>query len=156
MFHNDHHTMNFNMKLITIDSDSIEIPPIEYSHKVTLNSDKFRKIIKHLIVTGGDTVCIDSVKNKICFNIFGNVCNTDITIKHNNASIEGRIKLNFSLEYLEQFLKASTLSPVLILHLSDEMPLMIEYSIGNKCVLRWYNRCIMQLDWARWIKFPYF
>ncbi len=48
------------------------------------------------------------------------------------------VSLNFSLKYLVNFCKASSLSTSVKLSLSNEVPLLVEYSLANNSYLRFY------------------
>lgn len=48
------------------------------------------------------------------------------------------VALNFSLKYLVNFCKASTLSSQVKICLSNEVPLLVEYSISGTSYVRFY------------------
>jgi proliferating cell nuclear antigen len=47
-------------------------------------------------------------------------------------------ELTFALRYLQQFTKATPLSPFVYLRMSKDVPLMVEYKIENFGHLRYY------------------
>lgn len=48
------------------------------------------------------------------------------------------VSLTFSLKYLVNFCKASSLSASVKLSLSNEVPLLVEYDLGSNSSLRFY------------------
>lgn len=55
-----------------------------------------------------------------------------------NLEVDEPVNLSFALRYLNLFNKASNLSPVVILHLSNETPLAVEYAIEKLGSLKFY------------------
>ena len=53
-------------------------------------------------------------------------------------SLSEPVALTFSLKYLVNFCKASGLSSTVKLCLSNEMPLLVEYSLASNSWLRFY------------------
>ncbi len=52
--------------------------------------------------------------------------------------MEEPVELTFALQYLNSFTKATPLSPTVSLHMSKEVPLMVEYAIENMGHMRFY------------------
>jgi proliferating cell nuclear antigen len=52
--------------------------------------------------------------------------------------MEEPVELTFALQYLNSFTKATPLSSVVSLHMSKEVPLMVEYTIENMGHMRFY------------------
>lgn len=48
------------------------------------------------------------------------------------------VELTFALQYLNSFTKATPLSTTVALHMSKEVPLMVEYKIENFGFMRFY------------------
>lgn len=48
------------------------------------------------------------------------------------------MNLTFALRYLNYFTKATPLSPQVTLHLSGDVPLLVEYVISGKGYVRYY------------------
>jgi proliferating cell nuclear antigen len=86
-------------------------------------------------------VVIEASKEGVKFSCTGDIGNGAVTIRqHTNVdkpeqnvtiSLSEPVALTFSLKYLVNFCKASNLSNSVKLHLSQEVPLLVEYSLGS-------------------------
>lgn len=65
---------------------------------------------------------------------------TDVEKEENNVEIDlsEPVSLTFSLKYLSNFTAATGLSSKVRLCLSNEVPLLVEYSLSNNSYLRFY------------------
>lgn len=89
----------------------------------------------------GIAVVIEASKEGVKFSCTGDIGNGAVTIRqHTNVdkpeqnvtiSLSEPVALTFSLKYLVNFCKASNLSNSVKLHLSQEVPLLVEYSLGS-------------------------
>lgn len=94
------------------------------------------------------TVTIDASKDGVKFSCQGDIGNGSVTLRQHssvekpNESIEIElsepVSLTFSLKYLVNFCKASALSNQVKICLSNEVPLLVEYSLGGSSYLRFY------------------
>ena len=86
-------------------------------------------------------VVIEASKEGVKFSCQGDIGNGSVTIRqHTNVdkpeqnvsiSLTDPVALTFSLKYLVNFCKASNLSTSVKLHLSQEVPLLVEYGLGS-------------------------
>lgn len=86
-------------------------------------------------------VVIEANKEGVKFSCNGDIGNGSVTIRqHTNVdkpdqnvtvNISEPVALTFSLKYLVNFCKASNLSSSVVLHLSQEVPLLVEYGLGS-------------------------
>lgn len=84
---------------------------------------------------------IEASKEGVKFSCQGDIGNGSVTIRqHTNVdkpeqnvaiSLSEPVALTFSLKYLVNFCKASNLSSSVVLHLSQEVPLLVEYGLGS-------------------------
>lgn len=87
------------------------------------------------------SVVIEASKEGVKFSCTGDIGNGSVTIRqHTNVdkpdqnvsiSLSEPVALTFSLKYLVNFCKASNLSSSVKLHLSQEVPLLVEYGLGS-------------------------
>jgi hypothetical protein len=87
------------------------------------------------------TVVIEANKEGVKFSCSGDIGSGAVTIRqHTNVdkpdqnvtvNISEPVALTFSLKYLVNFCKASNLSSSVVLHLSQEVPLLVEYGLGS-------------------------
>lgn len=111
-----------------------------------MSSNEFSKICKDLYSLS-ETVNIFADKTSIRFSIVSDVINGGVTLEENDSgtideqcSIKNNeeVDLAFALRYLNMFAKSGMLSPQVILYLSKEYPLMVEYKIADIGSLKFY------------------
>jgi proliferating cell nuclear antigen len=93
-------------------------------------------------------VTIDASKDGVKFSCQGDIGNGAVTLRQHssvekpNESIEIElsepVSLTFSLKYLVNFCKASALSTQVKICLSNEVPLLVEYTLAGSSYLRFY------------------
>lgn len=94
------------------------------------------------------TVTIDASKDGVKFACQGDIGNGAVTLRsHQNVEkpelnieieLSEPVSLTFSLKYLVNFCKASALSSQVKICLSNEVPLLVEYSVQGNSWLRFY------------------
>jgi proliferating cell nuclear antigen len=94
------------------------------------------------------TVAIECNKEGVSFKCSGDIGSGSVSLRpHTNVEDEAQnveinlsepVGLTFSLKYLVNFCKASGLSSQVKLCLSNEVPLLVEYSLANNSYLRFY------------------
>jgi len=107
-------------------------------------------------------VTIEASKDGVKFSSQGDIGNGSVTLRqHSNVdkpqeSIEIEltepVSLTFSLKYLVNFCKASTLSNTVKLSMCAEVPLLVEYQLAGSSYLRFYlapKVCIVMLSQTR-------
>jgi proliferating cell nuclear antigen len=139
-------TTEFNLNLITIDSEHLAIPETEYSSVVQLGSSDFSRICKELYSIS-ETVSIITNPDFVQFNVEGDVGSGSVKLGQNENGKKGdQIMLNvsegveqqFALRYLNMFNKASSLSNFTRLQLHNEQPLVVEFTIENLGALKYF------------------
>jgi proliferating cell nuclear antigen len=130
----------FDMKLIEIDSNYIEISDIDFDTIITMPSNYFQRMCRDMHDIS-NTLRIVSKDSKISFE-----CDSDFASQKTfiGDTTDGRINITkgddydakFSLKYLTNFCKASGLSQVVELFLKDGYPLVLKYSIGSLGTLK--------------------
>ena len=147
LFEGEDRTSEFEMKLMDIDSEHLGIPETEYKCLVKMPAAEFQRIVRDLSVLG-DTCTIAVSKEGVRFSVAGDLGTGNIMRKQNTTAdkeeerttidMEEPVELTFALQYLNNFTKATPLSATVILHMSKEVPLMVEYKIESQGHLRFY------------------
>jgi proliferating cell nuclear antigen len=137
----------FGLKLMDIESEHLGIPETEYKCNVKLPSSEFQRIVRDLAVLG-DTCKISVNKEGICFSGEGDLGKGKIMLKHNTSvddekdavviDMQEPVELNFALRYLTLFTKATPLGDVVVLSMSPDIPIVVEYPIDNYGYIRYY------------------
>ncbi|EMS47535.1 Proliferating cell nuclear antigen [Triticum urartu] len=138
---------DFEMKLMDIDSEHLGIPDSEYQAIVRMPSSEFSRICKDLSSIG-DTVIISVTKEGVKFSTAGDIGTANIVCRQNNTvdkpeqstiiEMQEPVSLTFALRYMNSFTKASPLSDQVTISLSSELPVVVEYKIGEMGYIRFY------------------
>lgn len=92
-------------------------------------------------------VSIETSKQYIKFSISGEIGGGSTTLRANDSDkkeeqtileVDEPVTLSFALRYLNLFNKAQSLSPQVVLYLSGETPLVVEYKIEKLGSLKFY------------------
>lgn len=130
-----------------IESDQLGIPDTPYKTTVQLNAKEFKRIISDLQVLG-DTATISVGKEGIRFSVSGQIGSGNILLKSNTESnkeedhvvitMDEPVELNFALRYLNFFTKATPLSKTVIISMSPDVPIVVEYPIEEHGYVKYY------------------
>jgi len=107
---------------------------------VKLPSAEFKRVVGDLSVMG-DTCVIAVSKEGVKFSVKGDLGTGSVMRKqdksgekdesHTLIEMEEPTELTFAMRYLNQFTKATTLNGSVSLHMSKDVPLMVEYKLGE-------------------------
>jgi proliferating cell nuclear antigen len=139
-------TTEFNLNLITIDSEHLAIPETEYQSVVTINSNEYSKICKELFSLS-ETVQVTTNPDFVIFSVEGEVGSGSVKLGHNDGDkkddqtileVTEPVTQQFALRYLNMFNKAAAISSFTRLCLHQEQPLVVEFKIENLGVLKYF------------------
>ena len=136
------------LKLMDIDSEQLGIPDTEYKCTIQMPSGEFQRIIRDMQVLG-DTLTISCTKEGVKFHVNGDLGTGNVLIRQNNSAdskdeekvlieMEEPVELTFALRYLNFFTKATALGPTVILNMSPDVPVVVEYPIGETGHIKYY------------------
>jgi len=137
---------DFELKLMDIETEQLGIPETPYQCTVQMNADEFQRIVRDLQVLG-DTCTIACGKEGIRFSVSGAIGNGNILIRSNDDEIQKDrvtitmdepVELNFALRYLNFFTKATPLSSTVIISMSPDVPVVVEYPIEDFGHIKFY------------------
>jgi proliferating cell nuclear antigen len=116
---------NFNLSLIEVETEEKEMPQLEFSSKIEINSQDFIDSIEDCIVVADS--CSFIVKdNKFTIEAKGlNSAMSEFTGDEANIQAEN-CKSRYSLEYLQKFIKASKLTEKTLLKFANDHPLRMD------------------------------
>jgi proliferating cell nuclear antigen len=93
-------------------------------------------------------VAIECTKEGVSFKAAGDIGNGSVTLRphtdvehpdqNTEISLTEPVALTFSLKYLVNFCKATSLCGQVNICLSNEVPLLVEYKLANNSYLRFY------------------
>jgi proliferating cell nuclear antigen len=143
---NQERISDFELKLMDIDSEQLGIPSTEYKTTVKMPSAEFQRIIRDLQVLG-DTCKISITKEGIRFTAEGDLGTGTVLLRPNSSekddekvqiAMEEPVELTFALRYLNFFTKATSLGPSVIISMSPDVPVVVEYPIGEFGFIKYY------------------
>ncbi|EIE19859.1 proliferating cell nuclear antigen [Coccomyxa subellipsoidea C-169] len=144
---NQERISDFELKLMDIDSEQLGIPDTDYSATVKMPSAEFARICKDLS-TIGDTVLIAVTKDGVRFSTTGDIGSANVTVRsHSNVDkpeeqvvidMQEPVALTFALRYLNSFAKATPLSNQVMISMSKELPVVVQYRIEDMGHISYY------------------
>merc|ERR1712241_1089198 len=138
----------FQLKLMQIESEHMEIPEQHYKVIAKLPSAEFQKICRDL-KEFGETMQVSASKEGIKFSVAGDVGAGNVMLKPREAEKpEDRVTLTvhepvtatFALRYLVNFSKAAPLCGTVELGLGPDAPLLVKYDLetGDNGFMQFY------------------
>merc|ERR1712018_837587 len=139
-----------NDDIITIkaqDQAHLGIPETDYAAVIKMPAAEFQRVIKDLSQFG-ESVVISCTKEGVKFSAAGDIgvgniklaqtANVDKEEEAVTIDMQEPVTLTFACRYLNMFTKASCLAPQVTLSMSPEVPLVVEYKIGDIGHIRYY------------------
>merc|ERR1739848_665208 len=144
----DDRIADFDLKLMQIESEHMEIPEQQYKVVARLPSGEFQKICRDL-KEFGETMQVKASKEGITFSVQGDVGTGNILLKPREAEKpEEKVTLTehepvtatFALRYLVNFAKAAPLCGTVELGLGPDAPLLVKYNVetGDNGYMQFY------------------
>ncbi|EWM26272.1 hypothetical protein NSK_002771 [Nannochloropsis salina CCMP1776] len=138
---NQERISDFELKLMDIETEHLGIPNEEYKCTISMPSGEFQRIVRDLAVIG-ETCIITCTKEGVKFSVSGDLGNGNVTVRQSSAAdgdekdqvkiqMEEPVTLNFALRYLGFFTKATPLGSTVKLHMSPDVPIVVEYPIDG-------------------------
>ena len=129
---------NFNMRLMMIESGLLDIPSIEYSADIIIESKSFADYINELFMFGDELIiCCDGKNNdNIIIETAGDNGKLQMIIEEDyleEYSVEEDItlKMTYAMEYIKKMTNFVKLSKYCELHISKDVPLKMLYKLDD-------------------------
>jgi len=133
----DDRIADFDLKLMQIESEHMEIPEQQYKVVVRLPSGEFQKICRDL-KEFGETMQVSASKEGIKFSVQGDVGAGNVMLKQRDGdkpeekvtlTVHEPVTATFALRYLVNFSKAAPLCGTVELGLGPDAPLLVKYDL---------------------------
>eukprot|EP00927_Polykrikos_kofoidii_P001642 TRINITY_DN10626_c0_g4_i2.p1 TRINITY_DN10626_c0_g4~~TRINITY_DN10626_c0_g4_i2.p1 ORF type:complete len:273 (-),score=59.90 TRINITY_DN10626_c0_g4_i2:507-1286(-) len=133
----DDRIADFDLKLMQIESEHMEIPEQHYKVVAKLPSSEFQKICRDL-KEFGETMQMSASKEGLKFSVAGDVGSGNVMLKPREAerpeervtlTVHEPVTATFALRYLVNFAKAAPLCGVVELGLGPDAPLLVKYDL---------------------------
>merc|ERR1712205_187035 len=128
----DDRIADFELKLMQIESEHMEIPEQQYKVVAKMPSSEFLKICRDL-KEFGETMQIQASKDGIRFSVQGDVGTGNVMLKprESDKPEDRAVTATFALRYLVTFAKAAPLCSTVELGLGPDSPLSVKYELEN-------------------------
>jgi len=130
----------FELKLMDLFIDKVEVPPAEFSSVLRLPSGDFQKLCRDMNQLS-DEIEIKSSGNELLFSIANDWVNQQTVIREaqggggmsfiQNLAPDQVIQGMFSLRYLVLFSKCTNLCQNIEIYLKNDYPIIIRYNVAN-------------------------
>lgn len=130
---------SFNMKLMDIDSDNLEVPEMEFDYVESISGSELSRVMKGLALFG-DSVLIRRVKEGLDFSSGESGSSLD-EAKFHVASVgpfTQEYAEQFSIKHMLDFCKGAGLGGNVQLKLRSGMPICVEYDFGENSRIVYY------------------
>merc|ERR1712119_30804 len=144
----DDRIADFDLKLMQIESEHMEIPEQHYKVTAKLPSGEFQKICRDL-KEFGETMQVSASKEGIKFSVQGDVGAGNVMLKPRESekpeekvtlTVHEPVTATFALRYLVTFAKAAPLCGQVELGLGPDAPLLVKYDLetGDNGFMQFY------------------
>lgn len=144
---NQEKVSDYEMKLMNLDQEHLGIPETNYSCIIKMPSNEFARICRDLSQFG-ESVVISCTKEGVKFSTVGDIGTANVKLAQTASAdkeeeavtieMQEPVTLTFACRYLNYFTKATPLSPQVQLSMSSDVPLVVEYKIGDIGHIRYY------------------
>jgi len=133
----DDRIADFDLKLMQIESEHMEIPEQQYKVVVKMPSGEFQKVCRDL-KEFGETMTLTATKEGVKFSVAGDVGAGNVFMKPRDSdkpeervsiTVHESVTSNFALRYLVNFSKAAPLCGAVELGLGPDAPLLVKYEL---------------------------
>jgi len=115
-----------NLRLLTSDGESIDVPSYDQAFRIQLDSHRVRDVFRELS-TIGDTVSFSVDADEVTMLTVGDIATARIRLKPVSITNPNSIgPISVSLRYLNSVMKSHGISPVILISIVDGMPLRLE------------------------------
>lgn len=116
----------FNLALIEISSEDKDIPDLNFTAKIEMDSIDFAKSIEDASVVAD---ACSLIKTESAFFVSGSGSMNSAKAEFTSSDIEmfGTGKSKYSLEYISKFVKAIKISSKVVVNFSDDYPLRLDF-----------------------------
>jgi len=131
-------TSKFNLKLLDLNEEIIDLPEIDVKYSTIIHSFDFQRLIRDMIALGTD-LRIKRYDDCIEFSCYGDFVNQTTKIE-DQTKIDTVCDGLFSLKYIGMFVKSTTLCPLVQIMQNDDndSPIIFKYSIANLGYIKFY------------------
>jgi proliferating cell nuclear antigen len=133
-------TRKFSMSLYDVSSTNLKVPDIDYPNEIMIKAGAFVEALKDAELVNDHVSLKVSEDGKFVIYSKGDINQSETTYDSDSESIldlkiTESSRSTFNLAYLKDITKATSSDDVLHIHLGSDMPVKIEYNIGDAKIL---------------------
>jgi proliferating cell nuclear antigen len=136
----------YQVRLMDINAEVVNIPEIEFSTTVRMPSAEFQRLCKDFATIGENvTLSATPADNTFTLSTSGDIGGAEVICSSTSDGLVPTIidcaadfKHSFSLKFLNAFTKATPLSPYVTLYMLAGMPILVAYEIVGIGYVRYY------------------
>jgi proliferating cell nuclear antigen len=121
---------NFTLSLIDISSEDKSEPQLNFSAEVEMNSQEFAQAIEDCTVVA-DSGSLIAGNEFFILEGKGSLNSAKAEFSSDHIKVQGTGKSKYSLEYLNKFTKAKSISEKVSIRFADDYPLRLDFA-GNR------------------------
>ncbi len=136
---------NFQLKLLDVDGQDLNVPDVEFETVVTLPSTYLQRIVRDM-TNLSDSMIIKSDGKTLTLSCEGDFASQETVISAEEGGGDGVLSITssteepivgkYSLKYLSLFCRASSLSNTIELFFKRDWPLILKYNVAGLGELR--------------------
>ena len=128
----------FELNLMDLNEENIDIPPQEFDSIITMPSVDFQKFCRDMNYLS-DTIEIKSVGSQLIFNCVGEFAKQETKLGETpegvsfvkNNEVSSIIQGYYNLKHLVLFTKCTGLCTSIEIYMKNNFPIVINFSVGN-------------------------
>ena len=131
-------TKKFQLPLIDIDSDIMDIPEKDYDVDLLLKSNDFKELISELSIFNSTIIFkCNSDDEKVIIDANGGMGAMQVEIKDDDIlefaiSEDLKLSVTYALSYIHTMCSFSKLNDCVYIHSSEDVPMKLHYSLDDK------------------------
>lgn len=129
----------FDMRLMDIEADMIDISDFEHAALVTLSSSEYAKLMRDLASIGDNLLITADVEEGVTLRTSGDCGVASIRLeKTEKMEIHKHASTLYAIRYLNTFAKASALSDEVDMYITPDMPIRLSFKLADMGMLQFY------------------
>ena len=167
IFENIYRKSEFSMRLIDTDLDTLDIPSLDFEQEIDISFNRFNRLCQEINIVKSKNIKFDVNADDKTINIYGDgdfgyikttlkenltTNNKKFIVKKQNGKIvlnkktedytvysfRNTFTIEFSLTKIESILKIGSLCNQLLINLSENNPMKLEFNISDNSYLHYY------------------
>ena len=129
-------TKRFQIPLMDIDTDIMDLPETEYQADLCLKSSELKEIVGELSIFN-DTLQLNCNEEKVVLKAHGDSGTATVEIKQDDideyaVEEDTQLSVSYGIKYINAVCAFHKLSKYLYLHSSENIPLKLQYSLDEE------------------------